>query len=267
MINVLITGCSKGFGLLFAEILAQEKFKVYATARNLEAAPELLALKNRFKTLETLELDILNIDHIERVTEIIKNEGKLNVLINNAGYGLMSNFGDLDAAELYKQFATNFFAPVELTRQLLPYLKPNGLIINISSIASYLGLPSFGAYSASKAALNTLSMSLACENPDSNLSVAVIQPGPYSTHFRNSVHQLGETSSYGAIRSKLFKTQENPQEVARLVLELINKKKANKLGPYSEIPIGSNSNLLRIISRWLPQEWLIDYIAHKMKSK
>lgn len=262
MTKILITGCSKGFGLLFAEYLskADQKFKVFASARNLQEAQDLINLKNNFDNLEIIELDVLNFEQIDAIAGLMQQE-KIDVLINNAGYGLMSNISDLEPEALYLQFATNVFAPIELTRRLLPCFNSDGLIINISSIASYLGLPSFGAYSASKAALNTLSMSLACENASLGLSVIVVEPGPYNTKFRDSVRHLGDANNYQKMRSKLFQTQEDASEVAKLIYKLICQKQKNKLPIYSEIPVGSNSGLLRIASRWLPLEWLVKFIV------
>ncbi len=267
MHKILITGCSKGFGLLFAEYLAKsnKNFKVFATARNLQEAGDLKALKEQFNNLEILELDVLNTAHIDAIIDLMAVE-KIDVLINNAGYGLIGKIIDLESEALYKQFATNVFAPTELTRKLLPHFNSDGLIINISSVASYLGLPSFGAYSASKAALNALSMSLAAENSALGLSVAVIEPGPYNTQFRESVRHLGDVSDYQQTRSKLFKTQENAAEVAELIYKLICLKQKNKLPAYSEIPIGSNTNLLRFASRWLPLEWLVNFMISQYKS-
>ncbi len=256
--NILITGCSKGFGLIFTEKLALQGHKVYAGARDLAAASHLMKLCEKYKNIEPLKLDVCNDEHIETAVKKIQLEdGALGVLINNAGYGLMGPFADLEPSNLKKQFETNLFGNIELTRKMLPLLIPCGLVINLSSVASFLGLPCFGAYSASKVALNTLSMSLAVENAEHNLSVAVIEPGPYSTGFRDSVKHVGETEAYQKARSKLFKTQQNPEEVALLVSKLVEKKLNNKLGPYTEIPIGKNTNLFRILSRWLPQELLV----------
>ncbi len=266
--NILITGCSKGFGLLFAEKLASEGYNVYATVRNLAEALDLVSLSEKYANLEALELDVLNSVHIKRAAKLIdERDGKLTVLINNAGYGLLGRIEDLEADKIQHQFATNVFAPIAITQEFLPLLKksPKGsLIINISSIASYLGLPSFGAYSATKAALNNISMALAAENAESGVSVAVIQPGPYKTKFRESTRESGD-SNYLAAKTKnnIFSTAEEPYEVACLVSDLIKRKLENKLPSFSEIPIGANSNLLRLASRWLSQSMLAGFMVKR----
>ena len=268
--NILITGCSKGFGLLFIEKLAQDGHKVYATYRDRSNADALFELAERHHNIHTVQLDVNEGAQIQAVRELIERvDGRLNVLINNAGYGLMGELTDLSPALWKEQFQTNVFAPAELTCQLIPLLNQapeGGLVVNISSIASYLGLPAFGAYSASKAALNTLSMSLAIEQSSNNLSVVVVEPGPFRTKFRDSTVQAGEISNYQKVRSKLFGTQEDPETVAHLIGRLVEEKANGKATPlFREIPIGKGSNILRLISRWLPQEWIVSLLAREMK--
>jgi NAD(P)-dependent dehydrogenase (short-subunit alcohol dehydrogenase family) len=262
--SILITGCSKGFGLLFAKNLAQKGHIVYAGVRDLASAPELTQAANSISTLTAIKLDVNNADDIQAVIQHIQEQGHgLDALINNAGYGLIGKVADLDHSKLVTQFETNVFSIVRLSQACLPMLNASeagGLVVNISSIASYLGLPGFGAYSASKVALNSLSMSLAIENSEKNLSVVLIEPGPFKTEFRQSAEKASEVSSYAEKRSKLFPTQEDPQEVVELIESLIQKKANKELPNFKEIPIGKNSNLLRIISRWLPQELLAKFV-------
>jgi NAD(P)-dependent dehydrogenase (short-subunit alcohol dehydrogenase family) len=264
--SVLITGCSKGFGLLFAEQLALKGHKVYATARDLSQAGDLLKLKEQHSNIEVIQLNVLEQADIEKAVQCVseKENGSLGVLINNAGYGLLGDILDLETSQLEHQFRTNVFAPFALTKQCFPLLKSKdhgGLIINISSVASFLGFPSYGAYSATKAALNNMSMSLASETAKQGISVAVIQPGPFRTEFRESAKQIGKARDYKELRSKFLGTQENPIIVYDLVEKLIQRKLAGKLKAYSEIPIGKDSNLLRILSRCLSHEWLVDFMV------
>jgi len=264
-INVLITGCSKGFGLLFADKLASEGYKVYATYRDASKAASLKEIAKKYSNIHLFELDVNCAEQILTLKTFIEREdGKLNVLINNAGYGLMGLLNELSTEKLKEQFATNVFAPIELSKLFMTLLSQSengGLIINISSIASYLGLPAFGAYSSSKAALNNLSMSLACENASSGLSVAVIEPGPFETNFRESVVQVGDVDKYQSARSKLCSGREDPGMVSDLVSRLIKQKLTGKLPSFQEIPIGKNTHLFRLLMRWLPQEWIVKFIA------
>ncbi|HEY9886568.1 MAG TPA: SDR family NAD(P)-dependent oxidoreductase [Vampirovibrionales bacterium] len=254
--SVLITGCSKGFGLLFAEELAKENYIVYATARNLNEAPNLTKLAEDYSNITILELDVTNPDHLYSViSRISEEQSKLDILINNAGYGLLGKADELDLAKLKRQFDINVFAPVEITKQCLSLLHHGfngGLVINISSIASYLGLPTFGAYSATKTALNHLSMSLAIEQFGNDLSVAVIQPGPFETEFSESASKLSERPYRAKKGSGLFSKREDPIIVSNLVKKIIRKKEKNSLPAYTEYPVGKGANLLRLASRWLP---------------
>ncbi|MDX1919345.1 MAG: SDR family NAD(P)-dependent oxidoreductase [Candidatus Caenarcaniphilales bacterium] len=270
--SVLITGCSKGFGLLFAEKLAAKGHKVYATGRDLAQAENLVSLAAKYENLSILQMDVINQEHIEAAHRKIEEEtgAKLGVLINNAGYGLLGAISELEYPKLQKQFETNVYAPVMITQKFLPLLNAHpggGLVINISSIASFLGLPSFGAYCASKAALNALSMSLATENVDKNLSVVVIEPGPFKTEFRQSAEKASQITSYSHTRSKLFPTQQDPSEVIDLIVDLVEKKLNDELEIYKEIPVGKNSNFLRILSRWLPQGLLAVIMSKQVAKK
>ncbi|MDJ0624783.1 MAG: SDR family NAD(P)-dependent oxidoreductase [Candidatus Caenarcaniphilales bacterium] len=266
--SILITGCSKGFGLLFAEELAKDGHKVYATTRDLANAQSLLNLTNKYRNLHVLKFDVVNSTELDTVHKIIDHEenGKLDVLINNAGYGLMGRVDEVDHSQIQRQFETNTFAPIEISKQFLSLLNQSekgGLIINISSIASYFGLPGFGVYSSSKAALNTLSMSLAIENKNRKLSVVLVEPGPFETSFRESVIRMGEDESYQKARSGLFPSREDPLLVSNLVKGVILEKHKEKLGAFREIPIGKKSNLLRLVSRWLPQEMIVNLMSKK----
>jgi len=268
---ILITGASRGFGLLFTEQLAKEKYTIYASARNLEKSQELQELSQKYSNIQIVKLDVNNKEDINSCKNLIKhdcqdNSRKFLSLINNAGYGLMGQVGEIEKEKLENQFATNTFAPILLANSFLDLLQ-DGVVINISSVASYFGLPYFGAYSASKAALNILSMSLAVENKQKNLSVIVIQPGPFATDFRNSIEYAGsgEFSNYD-LRPKMFKNRENPQKVVETISKVIKKKTENKLERYKEIPLGSNANILRLVSRWLDLNILVKILSTKINN-
>jgi NAD(P)-dependent dehydrogenase (short-subunit alcohol dehydrogenase family) len=260
--SVLITGASRGFGLMLTEVLAQSGHLVYATAREPEKSVRLNELKDKFKNLTLLKLDVTNDADIQKAKQLITEEtGQLGVLINNAGYGLLAKIEDIHSDFLRQQLDTNVVGPVAMMNAFAPLLKQafhGGLIINISSIASYIGLPAFGAYCASKMALNALSMSAACEMAKDGISVAVIQPGPYKTDFRESTVKITDDETYNKSRRFLFPTQEDPMEVVMKIDEIIEKKLKGKLPIYSEIPMGRNSNIFRILSRWLPLNQFVE---------
>ena len=201
---------------------------------------KLYELSEQYKNLKILKLDVCNHHEIDLVFEVIsKSQDKtLDILINNAGYGLVGRLEDLPFEEIKQQFETNFFSSVAITQKFLPLLnntKEGGLLINTSSVASFLGLPTMFAYSASKAALDSFSMSVACENSKEKLSVATIHPGPYKTSFSDSARRFGEIMEN---KNSFFETQTDFQEIADLIVKLIRLKSLNKLKTFSQWPIG-----------------------------
>ncbi|MDX1919859.1 MAG: SDR family NAD(P)-dependent oxidoreductase [Candidatus Caenarcaniphilales bacterium] len=265
--SVLLTGSSKGFGLLFAEELSKQELTVYATAREPKNAHKLHELSEKYKNLKILKLDVLNHQEIDSVfEEISKTQGKtLDVLINNVGYGLVGRLEDLPLEEIKQQFETNFFSSVAMTQKFLPLLnniKDGGLIINISSIASFLGLPTMFAYSASKAAMDSFSMSVACENTKDKLSVATVHPGPYKTSFSDSAKRYGQIMES---KNSFFQTQTDFQEVADLIVKLISLKSQGKLKTYSKWPIGKKTKVFQLLCQYMPASWLTDLISKSTK--
>lgn len=182
---ILITGCSSGFGLSTAVRLASHGHTVYATMRNLDKRGELeAAAAERNAPLSLLELDVTKRETIERVcTEISERHGRLDLLVNNAGFGLGGFFADISEEEYREQFETNFFGLLAVTRAALPLLlcSPAGKVINISSISGLTALPGVGPYHSSKWAVEGFSESLRLELLPVGVQVCLIEPGSYPT--------------------------------------------------------------------------------------
>jgi len=182
---VLITGTSSGFGLLTATRLAQKGFKVIATMRNLDKQSALQSELNRRNTsAEILQCDVTDPHSINRCVEEIKNQySHVDILINNAGYGVMGFFEDLTEEEIRAQMETNFFGVQNLTRKIIPLMRQRrrGKIINISSVSGFSSPPCFSAYSSSKFALEAFSEALHYELQLFGINVYLIQPGTYNT--------------------------------------------------------------------------------------
>jgi NAD(P)-dependent dehydrogenase (short-subunit alcohol dehydrogenase family) len=146
---VLITGGSSGIGKAIGEYLLARNYKVYGTSRN----------PDRFKTgfpFPLLQLDVTDIQSIKAcVALLLEKEARLDVLINNAGVGITGPLEETPIEEIQKAFATNLYGPIQITNEALPSMRnqKSGHIINITSIAGYMGLPYRGIYSATKAAL------------------------------------------------------------------------------------------------------------------
>lgn len=186
---VLITGCSSGIGRALADAFHGAGYRVFAAARK-GADLERLAAAD----FTAVKLDVNDAADIARASERIRAEaGRLDVLINNAGYGAMGPLLDGGAAGMRQQFETNVFSLVELTRACFPLLRASqGLVVNIGSISSVLVTPFAGTYCASKAAVHALSEALRMELAPFAIEVMEVQPGAIASSFGNNASQAAE---------------------------------------------------------------------------
>jgi NAD(P)-dependent dehydrogenase (short-subunit alcohol dehydrogenase family) len=236
---ILITGTSSGFGLLTAAHLSSQGHHVYATMRDTRKKEVLLnEVKKGGGRVTVLPLDVTHKDSIANVTrEIASEHGHLDVLVNNAGYGVGGFFEDLTDEEIRQQMDVNFFGVQNVTRLAIPLMRSRrkGTIINISSIAGLNGNPAFGAYNASKFALEGFSESLYHEMRLFGINVCLIEPGTYKTKifFDNARYAKNfdnSESPYYSISQNLRKnvleyvdkTERDPMRIAWLAEKLIN---------------------------------------------
>lgn len=194
----LITGCSSGFGRVLAEELLSTGNKVIVTARKLTAIED---LQKKYPDLALcLELDVTNNAQIHYIIESsIKKFGKIDVLVNNAGYGICGAIEEAPENEIRRIFDTNVFGLIEMTRAVLPHMRKNksGHILNISSVAGLVSTPGFGIYNATKFAVEGLSEALAGEVAPFGIKVTIIEPGPFRTDFAGrSIYMCEEMKEY-----------------------------------------------------------------------
>jgi NAD(P)-dependent dehydrogenase (short-subunit alcohol dehydrogenase family) len=178
---VLITGCSTGIGRATAERLVAAGWKVYASARKPEAIADLAA-----KGCKTLALDVCDESSMRGAVAMIEAaEGAIGALINNAGYGLEGAFEELPMEAVRRQFETNVFGLITMTRLVLPAMRRQrwGRIVNLSSMGGKLTLPGGAYYHATKHAVESLSDALRFEVKGFGIDVVVIEPGPIKTQF------------------------------------------------------------------------------------
>ena len=173
---VLITGASSGIGKTIGEYLSSKKFKVYGTCRNPSNYPD--------TNFELIKANInIKKEIDECVNYILSKENSIEILINNAGIGFTGPIEESSLSDVESLFKTNFFGPLEMIKKVLPIMRKNGggLIINITSIAAYIGLPFRGIYCASKSALEIITESLRMEVKDFNINIVNIAPGDFKT--------------------------------------------------------------------------------------
>ena len=174
---ILITGASSGIGKSAAEFLSAKGFKVYGTGRN----PKI----NQKNGYSLIPLDVTKPETISlAIDSIIKIEGRLDVLVNNAGMGITGPIEDTPTNEMRKVFETNFFGAIDMMKAVLPQMRKqqSGTIINVTSIAGYMGLPFRGVYSATKGALDLVSEAIRMEVKEFGIQIATIAPGDVATN-------------------------------------------------------------------------------------
>lgn len=243
----LVTGCSSGIGLATAIELAKNGYTTYAGLRDLgkKADLEAAAQKENLE-LNLIQLDITKDDSVKNVIEkITSKHGRLDVLINNAGYGYMGSVESTSIEEFKDQFETDFFGPVRMIQTVLPTMRKqeSGHIINVTSVAGFMGFPVVAAYVTSKFALEGLTdclrQELFEEDPSKRIHVVAIEPGIVDTKFYqnmklavnanpespNSIERYNKIiSGFGSNITDLFKNAMKPEKVARKIIYILNEK-------------------------------------------
>lgn len=230
---ILVTGASRGIGKLTALELAKRGHKVYATMRNPAS------FKEHHKNFVVRYLDVNDILSIQLVIEeMILKEKRVDVVINNAGYGLLSPVDAATDEEIMRQFQVNLFGVIRVIREALPHMRRErkGRIINLSSIAGLVSNPGLGWYCASKHALEAMSASLASTVFPWNIEVVVVEPGATDTEFADVLDLGGKkvdrSPVYGDFNEKYQQKLKNalaegqpPQEVALLIANIVEESK------------------------------------------
>lgn len=183
----LITGCSRGFGRALSEAVIASGARLIATARDARTLDTLEKLAP--DRVQALSMDVNDEAEVRAgVTRAIAAYGRVDVLVNNAGYGLLGAIEEVSDAEARAQMETNVFGALKVTRALLPYLREQGSghILNISSVAGVASTPGLGLYNASKYALEGYSEAMAVELAPLGIKVTLIEPGPFRTDWAGS---------------------------------------------------------------------------------
>lgn len=263
----LITGCSSGIGRALADTFRAAGYQVWATARKAEDVATLESAGFRSRQLDVN--DPVALQHLSE--EIDYAHGGLDVLINNAGYGAMGPLLDGGVDAMRRQFETNVFSLVGVTRALFGLLRRNrGLVVNIGSVSGVLVTPFAGAYCASKAAVHALSDALRLELSPFGIRVLEVQPGAIQSSFaRNAGHEvehlLTPESAWWpmreSIRARARASQDKPTpatEFAQGLLQAVQRTPTPDL-----IRLGNGSRALPLLARLLPSSLLQKVLKKK----
>jgi NAD(P)-dependent dehydrogenase (short-subunit alcohol dehydrogenase family) len=246
----LVTGCSSGIGFETALALARDGYFTYASMRNTDKASEIEGkVKKENLTLKVIQLDVDNKDSIKNaISQIIKEKSRLDVLVNNAGYGIFGCLEDVSIEELKEQFETNFFGIVRLIHETAPIMRKqkSGAIVNVSSVAGRIGFPGSPAYISSKFALEGLSESLRYELAPFGINTIIIEPGVIKSNFFKSMRfpkNPKPDSPYKEITDKVVggikmmaQMGTHPKEVADVIVKVLKEK-----NPLPRYPVGNDA--------------------------
>ena len=262
---VLISGASTGFGRSISKLLSSNGFKVYGTSRNPKKY-------SNFEGLELLKYDLTTFEDSKKlVKKVLSIEGKIDVLINNAGSGFAGPIEEMSIKDAKHLFDTNFFGHIDLIQAALPSMRNNkrGLIVNITSIAGYNNIPFGSIYCASKYSMECLGASLNMELKDFGIRVVNIAPGDYKTEifdkriklelntnspYYNKYKKFTEISKYN-----MDTDSRDPIEVAKLTLKIIKSKNPRihyKVGHFLQ---KFSISLKKILPEKLYQKLMMDH--------
>ena len=265
---VLITGGSSGIGRAVATYLSEKGCIVYGTSRNPSKISEVLPFK--LITLDVTEQETIK----QAVKTIIEAEGRLDVLINNAGVGITGPIEETPVVEIEKAFNTNLFGPIETMKAVLPQMRKqsDGLIINITSIAGYMGLPYRGIYSATKGALELTTEAMRMETKQFGIYITNVAPGDFATNIAAGRYHapILNNSPYKKAYGDTLKMMdthvdagEDPTRMAQVIYKIIRTKK-----PKIHYRIGATLQKFSItLKRVLPDSWYERMLMNHYKLK
>lgn len=263
--TILITGASTGIGKLTAVHFAEKGWNVAATMRTVEKGEDLL----KYPDLKIFALDVMNEASIKQAIDgTIAAFGNIDVLFNNAGYGLVGAFEAMNQEQIKKQFDTNVFGVMNVTRAILPHFraKKNGMIINTTSMGGIITFPLYSVYHSTKWALEGFMESLQFELRQFNIKVKNIEPGAIKTEFENAIDFVSmkdyDHYSQKAHKNMLdsYKTAPTAEVVAQKVWQA-----ANDDSYRLRYPVGGQSPVLLFIRWLLPLSWFTKMVSSQVE--
>ena len=267
--NIVITGASSGIGKATAILMAREGHQVIATSRHIEKLNPLIEETSSIGCpIFPEELNINKNDEVDQCfARLFERFGSVDVLVNNAGYGLKGSIHSITSEQLQEQFNTNLFAAVSTMKAVLPSMidKENGCIINITSILGRIATPYMGAYVSSKFALEGISESMRVELAPYGVRVCVVEPGLFKTNFGDNMVNAtdGLDNDFEQIQNKNDRAWPykagNPERVAKTISHLVSKK-----NPKFRSTVGWDAYWASLAARFLPQKLFLSVVQKVM---
>lgn len=267
--TVLITGSSTGIGRATAFYFQEKGWNVAATMRTPSKETELTTLNN----VICPKLDVTDIESVKNaINETIEKFGKIDAIVNNAGYGLTGAFEGTTSEQVRKQFDTNVFGVMDIIREILPHFRKNknGVIANVSSMGGRITFPLYSVYHSSKWALEGYSESLQYELQPFNIKVKIIEPGAIKTDFYDRSADISKpenTNDYDAYVEKASKEMgkasdrgASVRDVARTIYKAVNDK-SQRL----RYTVGTDAASLTTIKRFVPDEVFMKIVKTALK--
>jgi short-subunit dehydrogenase len=223
---VFITGASSGIGKAIGEFLHYKDFIVYGTSRN--------PSKVENSIFPLVALDVRDVNSIKKaIAEVLSFTNRIDVVINNAGVGITGPLEEIPIEEIKNNFETNLFGPIEVMKAVLPQMRiqKSGLIINVTSIAGYMGLPYRSVYSSSKGALELITEALRMEVKSFGIHVTNVAPGDFATNIAAGRYHapVVKGSAYETTYGNTLKEMDshvdsgsNPNQMAEVIYKIIN---------------------------------------------
>jgi NAD(P)-dependent dehydrogenase (short-subunit alcohol dehydrogenase family) len=274
--TAIVTGSSSGFGLLTAVELAKAGFRVVASMRDLgrrELLDKATSSAGVAASIDIQQLDVTNFAGMpEFVERVMRDYGRIDVLLNNAGFAVAGFIEDLKLEEIRLQFETNFFGHVALTKAVLPVMRQqrSGHIIMVSSISGLHGSPTISSYSASKHALEGWSESFRIEVNSLGIKVVLVEPGSFQTDIWTRNARIAEKAFDGRslnrergerMRNRIQQLpKKDPIAVARLIARV-----AQDPNPKLRYVVGNDAHVQLWLKRLLPWKWHEKLIARALK--
>lgn len=267
--TVLITGASSGIGQATAIYFHEKGWNVAATMRN----PAQDRVLSKYEHIRLFSLDVTSETSVQQaVNEVVQVFGDVDVLVNNAGYGAVGIFEKASAAQIQKQFDTNVFGVMNVTRAVLPYFRKRrkGTIINVTSMGGLLAFPLYSVYHGTKWAVEGFSESLAYELRPLGIRVKCIEPGAIKTDFYSRSMDLFNSQKISDYDEYERVTYENTQKAGAVAPgpEIVAKtiyKAATDNSHRLRYPIGNRGPLLLALRRLVPNSWFFSLVRNNVE--